>query len=199
MYRRLDAVTIDLEALGLRHLAQQEIGLRQLAETRDIDALRTFASVLEPVSFSDRYHQQKTSQLTALDRLVDALRPDAPSGREFRQLTQAFLKNPRSDTPDRQRLLARLNQISAALPQVQKQISVAPRLAEVAPRATELAALTKAASEAVEYLSTGTRAPAGWKSASAASLTAAGQPSAIVRFTMLDSFAQLFAAVQEGS
>ena len=50
--------------LGLTHLSKR----RQLREPRRnaayLDALRTFASVLEPVSFHARYDQQTTSQLT---------------------------------------------------------------------------------------------------------------------------------------
>ncbi len=95
MYRRLDPISVELEGVGLRHFSQEGVGLRELAGTENIDALRIFASVLEPVSFSDRYHEQKTSQLTALDRFVDAVRPDPPSGREFERLTRAFLVDPR--------------------------------------------------------------------------------------------------------
>ena len=87
MYRRLDVVSVRLEALGLRHLSQEDAGLRELAGTEHIDELRIFASVLEPVSFHERYDQQKTSQLTILDRFVDAVRPDPPSRYEIERLT----------------------------------------------------------------------------------------------------------------
>ena len=54
MYRRLDAVSVQLEALGLTHLTQEDASLRDLAGTERIDQLRIFASVLEPVSFGER-------------------------------------------------------------------------------------------------------------------------------------------------
>ena len=116
MYRRLDTVSVDLESLGLHHLSQEGTGLRELAGTESIDDLRTFASVLEPVSFSDRYQQQKTSQLTLLDRFVDAVRPDPLSGREFAALTRGFLKDPRANTTAHDRLLARFNKLKASVP-----------------------------------------------------------------------------------
>ncbi len=197
MYRRLDSVSVDLEALGLRHLSQEGVGLRQLAGTEDIGDLLVFASVLEPVSFSDRYKQQKTSQLTVLDRFVDAVRPDPPSGREFASLTRAFLQNTRGDTADRGELITRFGRITAALPGVQQQMSRSPRLRDVKMRAEQLAALASAGTEAVGYLSTGTQAPAGWKSSTTELLKTARQPGGIVRFTMLDSLSALFAAVQE--
>ena len=197
MYRRLDVISVDLEASGLHHLSQQDVGLRQLAGTENIDDLRAFASVLEPVSFSDRYQQQKTSQTTVLDRFVDAVRPDPSSSREFASLTRAFLQNPRGATADRDQLLSRFHRIAAALPGVQQRMSKSPRLQDVQMRAEQLAGLAKAGSEAVGFLSAGTKAPAGWRSSTAAVLQAAKQPGGIVRFTMLDSMADLFAAVQE--
>jgi len=197
MYRRLDAVSVELEGLGLHHLSQEGVGLRQLAGTQNIDALRTFASVLEPVSFSERYHQQKTSQTTVLDRFVDAVRPDAPSRRSFEQLTHSFLQDPRAHKADGDQLVSAFSRLRAALPEVQEQMRLSPRLEDVQIRADQLAGLAAAGSEAVGYLSSGTKAPAGWKSSRADLLTTAAKPGGIVRFTILDSLKELFAAVPE--
>ncbi len=197
MYRRLDAVSVALEAVGLHHLSQEGVGLRQLAGSEDITDLQAFASVLEPVSFSDRYQQQKTSQTTVLDRFVDAVRPDPPSGREFASLTHAFLQDRRGDTTDRDELLVRFSRLTTALPGVQQQMSRSPRLRDVQLRAEQLAGLASAGIEAVGYLSAGTRAPAGWRASKAGLLNAAKQPGGIVRFTMLDSLTELLAAVPE--
>ena len=197
MYRRLDGVSVQLEGLGLRHLSQEDVGLRQLAGTENIEALRVFASVLEPVSFSDRYKEQKTSQLTVLDRFVDAVRPDPPSGREFARLTHDFLQNPRANANQGEHLQVLFQQLTAALPTVRQQMELSPRLQEVQMRADQLALLVAAGSESVGYLSTGTKAPAGWKARAAAAVDDAKKPGGIVRFTMLDSLSQLFAAVQE--
>ena len=196
MYRRLDAVSVELEGFGLRHLSQEGVGLRQLAGTERIDALWVFASVLEPVSFSDRYKQQRTSQTTVLDRFVDAVRPDPPSGREFRALTQSFLANPGSGEA-REMLLKRLGALEAAVPEVKEQMKDAPRLRDVEARADQLAALASAGTEAVTMLAGGKTAPAGWKAEKTELLKRAEGPSGIVRFTMLDSLRDLFAAVRE--
>lgn len=197
MYRRLDAVSVELEGLGLHHLSQEGVGLRQLAGTQDIDALRTFASVLEPVSFSERYQQQKTSQTTVLDQFVDAVRPDAPSRRRLEQLTRNFLQDPHAHKSDGDQLLSAFNRLSAALPEVQAQMRLSPRLRDVQMRADQLAGLAATGAEAVNYLSSGTKAPARWKSSHADLLKTATKPGGIVRFTILDSLKQLFDAVQE--
>lgn len=199
MYRRLDAVAVALEALGLHHLSHEDAGLRQLAGSQQIDDLRAFASVLEPVGFGERYQQQKTSQTTRLDQFVDAVRPDPPSGREFEKLTHTFLQNPAGDASNREQLLARLNRLSAAIPRVQEQMRHSPRLQDVQMRADQLASLAAAGIEAVGYLSSGKSAPAGWKSSKTELVDAAKKPGGIVRFTLLQSLTELFTAVKEGT
>ena len=161
MYRRLDVVSVQLEALGLRHLSQEDAGLRELAGTEHIDELRIFASVLEPVSFHERYDQQKTSQLTVLDRFVDAVRPDPPSRYEIERLTHDFLKEPKTDTADRDALRRWFEAMAASVPAVERQMKQSPLLAEVEVRAQQLPGLATTGLEAISFLSSGTKAPAG--------------------------------------
>jgi hexosaminidase len=197
MYRRLDHVSVELEALGLRHLSQEDAGLRALAGTQQIDELRLFASALEPVSFHERYQQQKTSQLTVLDRFVDAVRPDPPSRHEIDLLTRSFLKAPLTDTADRDALNRWFETIAASVPEVERQMKQSPLLAEVAVRAQQLPGLATTGLESVRFLSSGTKAPAGWKAGKLAEIEAARKPAGIVRFTFVDPLAALVGAVQE--
>jgi hexosaminidase len=197
MYRRLNVVSVELEAIGLHHLNQEDAALRELAGTQDIADLRTFASVLEPVSFGERYQQQRTSQLTVLDRFVDAVRPDPPSKHAIDLLTRSFLKSPRDNAADRTALDGWFHHVTASLPTVERQMATSPRLAEVQKRAQQLPALAKLALDATGYLSTGQKAPAGWKASAQATLDEAKKPSAIVRFTFFDSLKSIVDAVQE--
>ena len=194
MYRRLEPVSLELAALGLTHLSHEDAALEQLAGSEHILALQTFASVLEPVSFSERYQQQHTSQSTALDLLVDALPPDQPSRRDFARLTSAFLAHPR-DAAAKTALLNRYAQLSAAIPEVQHLIGTRPLLGNMKTRADQLTALAQTATEAINYLSTQTVPPANWKASATALVADAKHPSAIVRFTFLDSLTELIDAV----
>ena len=197
MYRRLDAISVQLESLGLTHLTQEDASLRELAGTEHIGQLRTFASAFEPVSFGERYHQQKTSQLTILNQFVDAVRPDPPSRHRIELLTRDFLKAPQADTADRDQLHQWFEKIAASVPEVEDQMQQSPRLAEVRPRAQQLRGLTRTALEAIQFLSSGTKAPADWKAGKLAQLDDARKPSAIVRFTFIDALTSLVNAVQE--
>lgn len=197
MYRRLAVTSLELEALGLHHLSAEDAGLRELAGTESIDALRVLASVLEPVSFSDRYDQQKTSQLTVLDHFVDSVKPDPPSRYEFARLTATLLKAPTRDADDARQLTAMFQRLIQAAPAVQAQVRQSPLLDDVRGRAEQMPGLAQTGVEAVQYLATGTHAPAGWRVKQLAGIEAAKRPGGIVRFTFLVPLMALVEAVQE--
>lgn len=197
MYRRLAPISIELEGVGLTHLQSEDAGLRSLAGSEQIDALRTFASAFEPVSFHDRYQEQHTSALTPLDRFVDAVYPDPPSRHWVEMLTGRFLKEAPRDVSDREALDAWYKGLADSVPEVQRQMQSAPRLTEVSLRAQQLAELTSIARQALEMLSSGKRAPAGWKAHAAEKIAEAKKPGAIVRFTFIKPLSDLAGAVAE--
>lgn len=204
MYRRLDVVSLELETLGLRHLALRDAALRALAQTEQpdgIDALRNFSRALEPVSFSDRYEEQHTSQLTPLTNFVDAVRPDPPSRHRLEMDTRTFLSAPHGNAPEilaaRQAVTAFYQRAASSVPEVRQLMATQPRLAQITTRAQQMPALAQAGLEAVSYLTSGTSAPAQWKEHNLALIEAAKKPSAVVRFTFLDSLSALIQAVPE--
>ena len=197
MYRRLHVESIRLEAVGLMQLTQEDAGLRELAGTQNIGALRIFASVLEPVSFGARYQGQHTSQLTPLSRLVDAVRPDPLSRHRMNLLVQRFLAQPEARSQERDELAAAFQSWIAAIPEVESEMAVSPLLAEARPRAQQLPELGFAGLEAMTYLTSGNKAPADWKQSELAVIDAAETQQALVHFTFLPALRQLVNAVQE--
>ena len=197
MYRRLAVESIRLEALGLTHLSHEGSALRELAGSENIDALRVFASVLEPVSFGERYNQQHTSQLTPLNNLVDAIRPDPASRHDTNRLTHQFLRAPGSSEVQRADLEKIFEGWIAAAPAIEAQVATTPLLALAEARAQQLPGLASAGVEALNYLSRGMKAPAGWKERNLVLIEAAKKPQALVRFTFLSPLEELVNAVQE--
>ncbi len=197
MYRRLIPTSIELESLGLTHLESEDAGLRELAGTENIDALRTFASVLEPVSFGERAQIQHTDQLTSLDGFVDAVRPDPPSRHWFDLSVKRLLDDPRGDTADRIALANWFTQLSDAVPTVRKQMVASPRLAEVSTRADQLLQLTAMGQQALQYIAGEQKVPANWEANQIRTLDEVGKPSALVRFVFLRGITDLVKAVPE--
>ncbi|MDQ2833630.1 MAG: family 20 glycosylhydrolase [Acidobacteriota bacterium] len=197
MYRRLAAQSLRLDSLGLTHISHEERALRELAGTEQIDALRVFASAIEPVSFSDRYKQQHTSQLTPMTNLVDAVRPDPPSRHEVNRLTHLFLAAPTSDSEDGASLNRMFHTWIAVSPAIEAQLATSPLLVAALPRGQQLSLLSHAGVEALSYLSSGAKAPAGWKQRNLELIETAKKPSALVRFTFLPPLEELVRAVAE--
>jgi hexosaminidase len=195
MYRRLAPISIELESLGLTHLESDDAGLRELSGKENIDALRTFTSVLEPVSFGERAHTQHTDQLTPLDGLVDAVRPDPPSRHWFEATMKRLLADPKGDTADRATLTAWFTQLSDAVPAALQQISGSPRLAEVSTLSNQLLELTTMGQQALQYLSEGQKAPADWTAKQKQAIDEITKSGSLVRFTMLPAMKDLVNAV----
>jgi hexosaminidase len=195
MYRRLNVESLRIEALGLRHLTHEDAALRELAGTENIDALRVFASSLQPVPFHDRYKGQHTDQITPLDNLVDAVRPDPPSRHQVDVLVRELLKSPSTNKQGRAELDRWFKNWAASVPAVETQMSSSPLLAVARPRAQQLQQLSQTGEEALSYLSGASKAPAGWKQSKLSQIEAARQQQALVRFTFIDPLEQLVKAV----
>jgi hexosaminidase len=197
MYRRLEVESLRLESFALTHISQEGVSLRLLSGTREIRPLQVLGSVLEPVTFDQRAHQQHANQLTPLDLLVDALQPDPPSRHNFELLMRAYLQNPKAGSQEERELTSQFNAWVTAQPGILRLMSGSPRLAQAESRAQQLGELGTVGLEAVSYLSSGLPAAAGWKALKLAVLDDADKSQAFVRFTVINPLRDLVNAVPE--
>jgi hexosaminidase len=220
MYRRLRINSLKLEDVGLRHISGPEIMRRNLLLERDPEALEVLASVLEPVSFHERYAGQHTNGLTTLDRLVDAVVADPPSRQEIAGDVDALAGGitvpspsdlklrldlsgdvPSGVTPSPKVALDRLRQRflswQAVEPRLLEDVQETPRLSDAALRAEQLGESAETGLSALTYLQTRTVPPAGWQAQQMSILDTAEQPSALVRFTFLHSMRKLVLAAAQ--
>jgi len=86
MYRRLGAVSRDLEWLGLTHVSEYQKMLARLAGGGPVAQVRTLAEVVEPVKDYAREAAHPYDSFTPLNRLIDAARPDSETVRGFAAL-----------------------------------------------------------------------------------------------------------------
>jgi len=94
MYRRLERFGDHLEAIGLRHRSGPRLMLERLAGGQPAEALVRFAALLEPVKNYQRSGSGVYTQLTPLDRLVDAVPPESDAARVFGRDVDALLADP---------------------------------------------------------------------------------------------------------
>jgi hexosaminidase len=197
MYRRLAVVSVRLEELGLTHEKNQAMMLRRLAGGKDDAALRTLASVVEPVKEYKRYQVRPQTMLSPLTGLVDAARADSAPARRLAADVEALL----SDAP---RFAAHSRDIEDTLTawrdagsQLGTSMAGWPSLAEARPLADDLSRVSAAGLEAVSYLTRGVAPPAAWRASRLAVLDEAAKPKAALEFPFVASLRELIVAAAE--
>jgi len=94
MYRRLDVASLNLEALGLKHLSYKPVMLRKLANGYDARALEVLVNVIEPLKIYERNEGDTMyTVFSPYTKLADVATPDQPLPRIFNQQVDSFLKS----------------------------------------------------------------------------------------------------------
>jgi len=95
MYARMNAVSLDLEWLGLTHRTARQRMLERMAGSTDVSSLRVLADVVEPVKDYNRWSDE-TGPIdfhSPLTRMIDAVYPESEVGRQFGDLVQTFIQS----------------------------------------------------------------------------------------------------------
>src|ERR1700728_2814434 len=95
MYKRMKAVSYDLEWLGLTHSSVRTEMLERMAGNRDTAALRVLADVVEPVKDYNRWDDAKgpIDFHSPLTRMIDAVSPESDTARQFNDLVENFAQS----------------------------------------------------------------------------------------------------------
>ena len=194
MYRRLAAISLQLEELGLTHKKNQDMMLRRLLRSDDIGPLRTLVSILEPVKEYRRYEQRPQTMLSPLTGVVDATTPDSEAARRFAWMVDAFL----ADAPRFQLYRAEISQALAdwqtSGATLEPLIDRSPSLQEVKPLATNLSVLGETGLEAVSYLKLGLPSTPEWRTAAELKMDEAAKPYGALEFVVIPSVRKLILA-----
>jgi len=183
MYRRLGAVSLELDALGLPNRKAPERLLKQMAGAYDVAPLRTLAEVLEPVKEYKRHRQGMfyTPQ-TPLNRLVDAAPAESEVARRFAATVDSLLgagsPPPRTSATLRQvtSLRQQLLLWQANDTRLQPLLLLNSALREYAPLSTNLAAVATLLLERLVQLEKGQAPTAAWLQAARPILDAVQAP-----------------------
>src|SRR5579862_1785692 len=165
MYTRLNAVSLDLEFLGLTHRSARMHMLHRMAGTGDISALRVLADVVEPVKDYNRWDDAKApiDFHAPLTRMIDAVYPESDVARHFSDLVQTFIKSGYKDlateTEIRMWLTTWRDNDVRLHPLLQQTFLLQQDVA----LSQNLSALGAAGLEALDYLDKGQPEPDSWK------------------------------------
>ncbi len=177
MYRRLGRIDVELEALGLTHLKNQDMILRRIAGKWEIRPLKVLAGITEPLKGYQRGDQGVTySTLSPFTRFVDACQPEALAARAFRVKVDRFLetRDPKLGLELRASLLRWKENHPLVLPLV----AASPGLREIETLSLAAAAVSATGIEALGVLASGAPADKTWLDAKARELDEAAKPKA---------------------
>ncbi|HMT28284.1 MAG TPA: family 20 glycosylhydrolase [Bacteroidia bacterium] len=92
MYRRLDKINIQLEEVGIENIRNQEMMLRRITQSYNVQPLLNLVAVVEPLKEYKR-HSQGINYSTDLPftRLPDIAFPDPAVAREFKLLCEQYV------------------------------------------------------------------------------------------------------------
>ncbi|NYF50238.1 beta-N-acetylhexosaminidase [Tunturiibacter gelidoferens] len=194
MYRRLEIESIRLDGLGLTHISGPESGLRQLAGSEDAAAqLAVLISTLSPVSFHERYEQQKTSQLTPMGNAVDYTRPDPPLREDLRLLVDRYLHSsaPADRAAAHQQLQILFQSWIASGPALDALAPEHPKLNQLTLRRTQLTQLGQLGIQSLASIESHTPPTTTWIEAQNTLLKTAADHSELTDFVILLPLQQL--------
>ncbi|HEX9514070.1 MAG TPA: family 20 glycosylhydrolase [Puia sp.] len=161
LYRRLDIVSLQLEALGLRHESNRPVMLRRLTGGWDIRPLEVLVDVLEPLKIYER-NQGDTmyTVFSPLNKLADVAAPDQRTPRIFNRQIRDWIMHPSPELE--QKIIQQLTIWKDNDTALRKLLARSPVLQEAAPLSASLSALAAAGIEAMQYIHEHTQAGKDW-------------------------------------
>ena len=98
MYRRLEVVSFRMEELGLTHIKNKDVILRNLANGDNIHSLKILSNVIEPYKIYTRNNGGLMyKSYSPFTLMADAASADAKSARIFRKLVDRYVANPTNE------------------------------------------------------------------------------------------------------
>jgi hexosaminidase len=183
MYARLDAVSANLEWLGLTHRTYERRMLGRIAGAatpEEFAALRTLADAVEPVKDygREKLALAEPTSLTPMNRIVDAVPLESDPARRFGDLVDKFVAATCRDADAEAKLRTQFavwrDNDAKLQPLAQRSFLVK----EAAQTSADLAALGVAGLAALDFIAKGGGAPDTWKTQQIAAIQEIQKPKA---------------------
>ena len=98
MHKRIKKVSFRLEELGITHIKNKAVILRNISNNQEIKALEDFSNICEPLKIYSRNKGGTEYQMySPLTLFADACTPDAPDALDFDAAVALYLSNKNSE------------------------------------------------------------------------------------------------------
>ncbi|HEV2687188.1 MAG TPA: family 20 glycosylhydrolase [Bryobacteraceae bacterium] len=199
MYRRLEAVNRWLEWSGVRHRANYQPMLERLAGRNPAPALQVLADAVESLGIDDRQSARQYSSAVALNRLVDAARPESESVRCLAEAVSRFLADTSGHKLEAAEIRLAFDQWSSNDSRLRPLLADSFLLTEIAPVSKGLSEAGSVGLRALQYLESGERAPTEWVAAEKQELDRMEKPGAEVSLAAVRPVRTLLDALSKPS
>jgi hexosaminidase len=196
MYRRLDAISLELEEAGSQHIFNLDIMMRQASHGADSEAVDQFFGLVEPLRLGAYREQRHITQQTPLIALGDFAIADPAHARRFRMMLNAFMN---ASAQHHEELAREFRSWQGLKSKLDTLAQTAPAFHDAEGTATDLADLGTAGQEALSFLTNRTTPPADWTQRQLALIDRAKIAKGALRVAVVDSMQQLFNAANSTS
>jgi hexosaminidase len=162
MYRRLNRVDLNLDWAGLTHNSNYPLMLQRMTEDKSIEPLKIIADIVEPVKYYSRPGTREYTQMTPLNRLVDAARPESHVARKFRDMVDEFLADAPDYDTNKETIKEWLTRWSNNHIEVKPILEDSLLLQESIPLSEEVAAMAETGLQAMDVIEKHQEAPMSW-------------------------------------
>jgi hexosaminidase len=196
MYARMNAVSYDLEWLGLTHNSARTHMLQRMLGNSDVAALRVLADVVEPVKDYQRWDDAKgpIEFHAPLTRMIDAASPESGTTLQFSVLVQTFVQSGYKDRGAEAQIRSQLTTWRDNDARLRPLLEQSFLLKEDEPLSQNLSALGTAGLQALDYVDRGQTAPDTWKTQQMAVIDQAKTRQADMLLTVVAPVQQLVEA-----
>ena len=165
MYSRLNAVSLDREALGLTISLRPHAHVASHGGRRHITPLRVFADVVEPVKDYNRWDDSKgpIHFHAPLTHMIDAVYPESDTARLFANLVQTYIASGYQDQDAEKQIRMWLVLWSNNDSHLHPLLETSFLLQEDEPISANLSAVASAGLQALDYLDKSQTAPDLWR------------------------------------
>jgi hexosaminidase len=162
MYRRLAVIDEELEELGLTHRTSAKRMLLRLAGDASVTDLEVLAEIVEPVKHYNRHRSLEYTQMTPLNRLVDAVSPESEKARQFGLIVDRILRDSPESAKSMTICRAWLVQWRENHTGLKPMLNSSCLLQEIIPVSETVESLAEVGLEALDYLERGEAASKKW-------------------------------------
>jgi len=191
MFRRLDVTSFRMEEFGLTHLKNYDMLLRRLANNKDVDALKNFVDVIEPLYTYSRDHPHVFKSYYPLTRVVDAALPDPRVPREFDKLVERYIHDEINRESCYNAIVHWLKIWKENHARLQAIIRISPVLKEIETLSEDLSQCAVIGLEALDYIARQEKPDQKWIQAQLATLENARTPRGETELMVIDSIKKL--------